>query len=353
MSMSDYLLAVTRRLEASPLNPIRAGIVVMAFMLVFMGTGFSVNYPDLLLLVFNVLVVNFVLYGILLLGLNLQYGYAGLVNFGPVLFFAVGAYSMAFISAESTFTELGMGMPWYLGILVAVVATVVVAFILALSTIQLRDDYLAIVTLAAAEIFHRLTAGVPKYFGGETGIPGVPTLIADLARDPATAGFGSFVVLGSVMLISYGIVQRLGESPYGRVLRGIRDDEDAVKSLGKNVFTYKFHTFIIGSILMGIAGALLAINNGAVAPGFITIDVTVLVWIGMLIGGAGNNRAVLGGLLIISSFQLFTRFGNQVVPVTSSTFASLRLIVVGLLLIVIIRYKPEGLWGNPDRMEVD
>ena len=351
MSGKDLLSGRKSKGIVSALNPIRVGVVVIAFMIVFMVTGFGVNYPDLLLLVFNVLIVNFVLYGILLLGLNLQYGYAGLVNFGPVLFFAVGAYSMALLSAESTFTDLGMGLPWYYGFLAAIVATVVVAFILGLSTIQLRDDYLAIVTLAAAEIFHRLTAGVPKYFGGETGIPGVPTIINDLAADPVTAGFGSFVILGSVMLISYGIIQRLGESPYGRVLRGIRDDEDAVKSLGKNVFTFKFQTFIIGSILMGVAGAFLAINNGAVAPGFITIDVTVLVWIGMLIGGAGNNRAVLGGLLIISSFQLFTRFGNQIVPVSSSTFASLRLIVVGLLLIVIIRYKPEGLWGETGRME--
>lgn len=350
--MTNSLSRFEQAWRDSPLNPIRAGVIIMAFMILFMVSGLGVQYPSVLLLAFNVLIIDFVLYGILLLGLNLQYGYAGLVNFGPVLFFGVGAYTTALLAAESTFNEVGLGLPWYVAMVGALVATLLVALVLGLSTIQLRDDYLAIVTLAAAEIFYRITISASDVFGGEVGVSGIPTIIHDLSTDRLTVGLGSFVILGSALLISYGIVNRLGESPFGRVLRGIRDDEDAVMSLGKNVFSYKFRTFIIGSLLMGLAGAFLALENGSVAPSYISIDVTVLVWVGMLIGGAGNNRAVLGGLLIVSAFQLSTRFGSEILPVTSATFASLRLIAIGMLMIAIIRYRPEGLWGDAEKLDV-
>jgi branched-chain amino acid transport system permease protein len=339
--------------QNSPLNFVRIGIIIFAFIVAFMAAGFTVNYPDVLFLVFNVLVVNFILYGILLLGLNLQYGYAGLVNFGPVLFFALGAYTMALVTAESSFTELGANMAWPVGIVAVLIVVTVVAFILGLSTIQLRDDYLAIVTLAAAEIFHRLLTGLPSVFGGTVGIPGVPSVLASLTSDPATSAFGAFVAFGALLLIAYGIIDRLGESPFGRVLRGIRDDEKAIESLGKSVFSYKFQTFIIGSLLMGFAGALLAMNVGAISPGYVTIQVTIIVWVGMLIGGAGSNRAVLGGLAIITGFQLLTQFGNQVVPVDAATWASFRLILIGLLMVIIIRFRPQGIWGDAEKMEIE
>lgn len=337
----------------SPLNFMRVGVLLTVLSVVFLLSGIQAGYPGWILLVFNVLLVNFVLYGILLLGLNLQYGYAGIVNFGPVLFFAIGAYTVAIVSAESTFTDIGMGMPWYVGVAVAIVAVLVVAFVIGLSTIQLRGDYLAIVTLAGAEIFHEMAIGLPTYLGGGQGIPGVPRIFHDIAPDAFTAGLAAFGALSGLLVVSYAIIQRLGKSPFGRVLRGIRDDETAVEFLGKNIFSYKVRTFLIGSVLMGIAGAFLGLVNGGVAPGFITIDVTVLVWVGMLIGGAGSNRGVLVGLLVISSFQLFTRFANETVPVGSNTFASLRLMAVGLLMILIIVYRPQGIFGDPDKLDVE
>ncbi|WP_336000473.1 branched-chain amino acid ABC transporter permease [Halorientalis halophila] len=351
--MSELTAKISELWTESPLNYLRVGALVTILSVVYLFSGLQAGYPGWVLLVFNVLIVNFVLYGILLLGLNLQYGYAGIVNFGPVLFFALGAYTVALVSAESTFSDLGMGMPWYVGVAAALVVVLVVAFILSLSTIQLRGDYLAVVTLAGAEIFHEMAAGLPATLGGNQGIPGIPRIFHDIAPDAFTAGLAAFGALTGLLIISYAVMQRLGESPFGRVLRGIRDDETAVEFLGKDIFSYKIKTFLIGSVPMGLAGAFLGLINGGVAPGFITIDVTVLVWVGMLIGGAGSNRGALVGLLIISSFQLFTRFANQSIPVGSNTFASLRLMAVGLLMILIIVYRPQGLFGDPDKLEVD
>lgn len=351
--MTGLTSKISEAWKASPLNYMRVGALISVLAVLYLFSGLQASYPGWILLVFNVLIVNFVLYGILLLGLNLQYGYAGIVNFGPVLFFALGAYTVAIVSAESTFTDIGMGMPWYVGIAAAIVVVLIVAFIISLSTIQLRGDYLAVVTLAAATIFHEMSIGLTSTLGGNLGIPGIPRIFHDLAPDAFTAGLAAFFALTGLLVISYGIVQRLGESPYGRVLRGIRDDETAVEFLGKNVFSYKVKTFLIGSVLMGIAGAFLGLVNGGVSPGYVTIDVTVLVWVGMLIGGAGSNRGVLAGLLIVSSFQLLTRFANQSVPVGSETFASLRLMAVGLLLILIITFRPQGIFGDPDKLDVE
>jgi len=353
MSVSDRLDELGARFEDSPLNFVRLGAIVSTVMLGSMTFLPEMNYPSWILLAFSVLAINFVLYGILLMGLNLQYGYAGIVNFGPVLFFGIGAYATAMITADSTFKDIGYGLPWYYGIAAALIAVVVVALLIGISTIRLRADYLAIVTLAAAEIFHEFTLGL-EFLGGQTGIPGVPTLFQELARDNYyLTGFTSFFFLIGILIISYGIINRLGESPFGRVLRGIRDDEDAIRSLGKNVFSYKLVTFVTGSLLMGLAGSLLVLFEGTVSPGYINIDVTVLVWVGMLIGGAGNNRGVLGGLLIISAFQLFSRFGSEYAPITSQTFAQLRLMAIGLLMILIIAYRPQGIWGDPEKQDVE
>ncbi|WP_254533195.1 branched-chain amino acid ABC transporter permease [Natrinema gelatinilyticum] len=351
--MNEFVTKISQTWDESPLNYLRLGILITVLSVVFLLSGIPVTYPGWILLVFNVLIVNFVLYGILLLGLNLQYGYAGIVNFGPVLFFALGAYTVALVSAESTFTDIGMGLPWYVGVAAAIVVTLVVAFILSLSTIQLRGDYLAVVTLAGAEIFHQMTMGLSATLGGSQGIPGIPRIFHEIAPDAFTAGFAAFSALSGLLIVSYAVMQRLGESPFGRILRGIRDDETAVEFLGKDIFSYKVKTFLIGSVLMGVAGAFLGLINGGVSPGFITIDVTVLVWVGMLIGGAGSNKGALVGLLIISSFQLFTRFANQSVPVDSQTFASLRLMAVGLLMILIIVYRPQGIFGDPEKLNVE
>jgi len=108
--------------------------------------------------------------------------------------------------------------------------------------------------------------------------------------------------------------------------------------------------FALGAALAGFAGAMVPLYNGSIAPTFTTITLTVTIWIGMLMGGAGNNRAVIGGLLIIMGIRLFTRFLNTYSPVGGGFFAPLRLVLIGAVLWGVIYYKPEGIWGDPDRL---
>ncbi|MGM0372492.1 MAG: branched-chain amino acid ABC transporter permease [Halobacteriota archaeon] len=313
--------------------------------------GVGVAFPSQGLVVLEVLSF-LLLYGLVILGLNVQFGYTGLVNFGPVLFFAVGAYTTAMLAstAGTATSAITFGLPWVVALVAGVVLAGVVGGLLGVTTLELRGDYLAIVTLAAAEIFHGVAFSLQNITGGQNGIGQVPTIF-EASTNEASA-IVVILVLGGLLLASYGVINRLTESPYGRVLRAIRSDEDATEALGKPTFDYKLWVMVYGAALMGLAGGLLALFNGAMAPGFITIDLTVTVWVAMLIGGAGNHRGVLGGLVIVMGFRLLTRFFNQAFPVSQTEFASLRLMMLGLLLIVIIRYRPEGLWGNPEEMEV-
>jgi branched-chain amino acid transport system permease protein len=222
-----------------------------------------------------------------------------------------------------------------------------------LTSIRLRGDFLAIVTLATAEIFHSVFVNFDGIFGGNVGILGVPRPIAALVAQSDTRLVATLLVLGGITLLTLAAVTRLTDAPYGRVLRAIRADELVTRSVGKPTLTYKMQAFVYGAALAGLAGGLFALYNGAVAPGFFTIQVTVTVWIGMLLGGAANHRAVLAGLAIIMGLRLASRFALDVTPVSADVFASIRLIVVGLILVAVIRYRPAGIWGDPQELGVD
>lgn len=326
-----------------------ASVLLFTVGVLILLAGISIGYPPVLIVIFEV-IVFFMLYAIIVLSVNLQFGFTGIVNFGPVLFFAVGGYTTAIVASSGSYQGITFGLSWPLAVVLGILMSILVGVILALSSIQLRGDFLAIVTLAAAEIFHQLTVTVRPVFGGTTGISNVPQIFQ--AGDPKTSMIVAILVFAGIMVAFYGIVNRLTGSPYGRVLRAIKADETTTRSLGKQTFRYKFQVFIYGAAAMGLAGGLFALFNGSISPGFTTLDLTVLVWIGMLIGGAGNNRGVLGGLSIIMGLELFSRFGNQIYPGSATQFAAARLMLIGLLLLIIIRYRPAGIWGDPQEMEV-
>lgn len=297
--------------------------------------------------------ILFLVYGVLVLGLNLQYGFTGLVNFGHVLFFAVGAYTVGIMAAVDPFAGIGLALPWPLALAASTVTAGLVGGLIGVMTLRLRDDFLAIVTLAAAEIFHDVSANFTSITGGDTGLLGIPQPVADAAPSNENAMIASFLLLAAVLLVCYLLVNRLTDSPYGRVLRAIRADELVTETVGKDVFTYKLQAFVYGSVFAGFVGGLFALYNGAISPGFFTLNVTVTLWIGMLLGGPGNNRAVLGGLAFIMTLRLSTRFLMGVSPVSQDHFASLRLILVGFILVLVVRYKPEGVFGNAQELGVD
>jgi branched-chain amino acid transport system permease protein len=348
MSVADRLERLG--LDDLPISAEAAGVVLLAVALVLLGLPFAVPLPGWAL-VFLEVGVTFLLYGLLVLGLNLQFGYTGLVNFGHVAFFAVGAYAAAMLAASDPFAGVGLGMAWPVGLVAGIVAASLLGVVIGVSTLRLRDDFLAIATLAVAEILHDLLGSFEGITGADIGILGVPQPVAALAADSDTALTATVLLLAGVLLLAYTGVARLAGAPYGRVLRAIRADDRVAGALGKHVFSYKLQAFVFGSALAGLAGALFAFYNGAVAPGFFGLNVTVLVWIGMLIGGTGNDRAVIAGLAIILGLRLLTRFLNQQLPfVSQDQFASVRLVLVGLILILIIRYRPAGIWGNPEEL---
>ena len=346
--------AESGRLENLPVDAVHLGVALFVLAVLLLYSPLFVQPPGGTFTVLEV-VVLFLLYAMILVGLNLQFGHAGLVNFGPVAFFAVGGYTAAMLTAEDPFGAVGLGLAWPVGIVTAVLAAAALGVVLGVSTLRLRDDFLAIVTLAVAEIIYDLIIAFRDYTGGSLGLNNVPRPIAGTtsAGDGAVL-VSTIIVFGALAVLFYGVFRRLSASPYGRVLRAIRADEQVTETLGKRVFRYKLAVFVYGAAIAGLAGALLVFYNGAASAGFFTINVTVIVWIGMLIGGAGSDRGVIGGLAIIMGFQLFTRFLNDEIPfVTQDQFASLRLVLVGLLLMVIIKYRPEGIWGNADELGVD
>ena len=327
------------------------GVCVLVAAL-FTLTPITVVVPGAFYVFFEVAIL-FLVYGIVVLGLNLQYGFTGLVNFGPVVFFAVGGYTTAMLAAEDPFAGIGLGYPWVVALVAGILAASLLGAIVGATSLRLRDDFLAIVALATAEIFHTLFVNFRGIFGGNVGLSSIPQPIAALAADGDTTLLATLLLFGGVAAFAFAAVSRLTEAPYGRVLRAIRADELVTRSVGKSTFTYKIQAFIYGAALMGLAGGLFALYNGAVAPSYFTIQVTVTVWIGMLLGGAANHRAVLAGLAIIMGLRLLSRFALGVAPVSSSAFASIRLIVIGLILVAIIRYRPAGIWGDAKELGVD
>lgn len=327
------------------------GICILLAVL-FAASPIVVTVPGDLYVFFEVAIL-FVVYGMLVLGLDLQYGHAGLVNFGHVVFFAVGAYTVAMLSAQDSFAGISLGYPWPLALVAGVLVAALLGAIVGTTSLRLRDDFLAIATLATAEIFHTLFVNFQGIFGGDTGILGVPQPIADLAGDGDTTLVATLLLFAGLTVVTLAAVTRLTEAPYGRVLRAIRADELVTRSVGKSTFTYKMQAFIYGAALAGFAGGLFALYIGAVTPGFFTIQVTVTIWIGMLLGGASNHRAVLAGLAVIMGLRLVSRFALEVAPVSAGAFASIRLIVVGLILVLVIRYRPAGIWGSAKELGVD
>jgi branched-chain amino acid transport system permease protein len=341
-------------LDDLPVDATRAGILLFGLAVLFLFSPLFVRPPSATF-VFLEVGVLFLLYAMVLVGLNLQFGHTGLVNFGPVAFFADGGYTAAMLTAQDPYRAVGLGMPWPVGLVAGVLAAAALGVLLGFSTLRLRDDFLAIVTLAVAEIVHGLIVTFRDITGGTVGLQNVPRPVAGMTGGGGGGElFATLFVFGALAVLFYGLFHRLSASPYGRVLRAIRADEQVTETLGKRVFRYKLVVFVYGAAIAGLAGALLVFYNGAASAGFFTIQVTVVVWIGMLIGGAGSDRGVLGGLAIIMGFQLATRFLNDVVPViTQDQFASLRLILIGLLLMVIIKYRPEGIWGDADQLGVE
>ncbi|MHB1630022.1 MAG: branched-chain amino acid ABC transporter permease [Bacilli bacterium] len=311
-------------------------------------------------LVFYLLTVAifFCIYSIYGWGLNLQFGLTGILNFTYITFVAIGAYFAGVAALQPGNGGIGGQyiLGWHLPFPIPPIIGGIAAAILALlvgyvGLKRLRSDYLAIVTVSVGQIVWTLIGNITPLFNGWDGLAGVPQPFNSIFQLDFNHYQWVFLVICILFaVLGFWIIERLTHSPFGRVLRAIREDEDVAAALGKNVFRYKMMAFVIGSIYAGVGGALTIAYIGAFNPsGFTTME-TFIIWAAMLVGGSGNNRGmILGAFIVPVLFNEGTRFlpsppGNPLLAV------SIRGMAIGLLLILAARYRPQGIL--PERKTV-
>ena len=273
---------------------------------------------------------------ILSLALNLQWGMTGLVNFGVAGFYGIGAYASGILS-----TRLG----WPAGLTIPIGGVVAAAFgtIVALLAMRLRGDYFAIVTLGFSEVARLVMLNEDWLTEGPRGLKVSARPFASWFSSEAYP-FAYLLFVTLVVALVFGIVEVLRRSPYGRVLRAIRDDDVVAGSLGKNVLRFRAQAFALGSAFMGIAGALFCHYVQNISPDSFLPMLSIFIWMSVIVGGAGNNKGLLLGAGVVMTILEGSRFLNDFVRVfDAETLASLRIIVIGVLLIVVLRFRPRGL----------
>jgi branched-chain amino acid transport system permease protein len=285
------------------------------------------------------------IYCILGLALNLHFGYTNLPNFGIAGFFAIGAYTSAILTVPYRFLEMEIfagfpggipgriEAPFIVGILAATALSGLIGFLIGIPVLRLREDYLAVASIGIAETIHFIALNELWLTIGSAGIRLIPM--------PFANRYVFFLIVLLVLAIVYWVISRLVRSPFGRVWKATREDETVTASLGKSIFRSRMWAWVIGCAFMGSAGSLWAHYAMAIQPGEFVPTTTFLVWIFVIVGGLRNNKGVLiGALVIIGLFEQGTRFlpsfgAPYVVP-------ALRLIIIGVLLVVFIRFRPEG-----------
>ena len=278
------------------------------------------------------------IYLLLTLGLNLQYGFTGLINFGHVGFFAIGAYTSALLALR--------GLPIPLSLLAAMILAALAAWPLGLLSQRLRVEYLAIATLGFSEAVRLVIIEEAWLTNGVHGITGIPP-IGRFEKLGLSASLVTLLGLVLAGLLAVLVFRRLVHSPFGRVIEAIRDDEDAVRALGKDPGGFKIRVFMIGAALAGLAGGFYAHYIGYLSPDQFLPLVTFYVWVAMVLGGAGRIGGAVAGTAALIFFLEGSRFLRDALPwVSAVEMASVRLGVVGLALILLMLYRPGGILGG-------
>ncbi len=287
--------------------------------------------------------------GIVALGLNLQWGYTGLFNAGIAGFYAIGAYTHAIITTPPRADLIAnMGLPWVVGIAGAMAVTALAAWIIGLATIRLRGDYLAISTFGIAVTIQLVTLNFEALTGGSQGFTGIPRPLYGMFGSPFAFNLFYFALLLAVVALVYWGLERILRSPWGRVLKAVREDETAAIALGKSAISFRLQSFVIGSTLMGLAGALYVSFIGFVSPFDFLPIVTFQIWAMVIVGGSGNNKGALLGALTVwliwaSSGVAITKL---VPPAHAAQGGAIQVILIGLMLVLALLFRPRGLIGE-------
>ena len=399
--------SVRDRLDALPDVGLVVGFIasIWAVMLVLAIAVGGANWANLAVGFIGSVTVLIGGYAILALALNLQWGYTGLFNIGIAGFMAVGAYTTAVLTAPTdpaAGAVPGLGLPLWVGLIGGMAMAAIIGGLAALPALRLKADYLAIVTVAFSEIIRLVVNwdglaefslfGAPVGTGGATGISfksandvaaglvngvGQPLVTAADGigvSGPNLANLTYGVILLLVVAASYWVLTRITNSPFGRVLKAIREDETVTQSLGKDTRRFKIKTFMIGCALMGLAGVLFRGQAGYISPQQFRPTITFYVFAALIIGGSGSNTGSIIGAATFSGllFYLPARLGENVslggtrapgniidavaglasldpLPLLAyiiSNVSTLRFVLIGVVLIYIIQNQPEGLLGH-------
>ena len=288
-------------------------------------------------------------YALACLGLNLHWGATGLFNVGVAGFVAVGAYTSAILTAPPSPDRLG-GLAWPIAVgwVGAALAAGVVALGVGLVTLRLRHDYLAIATFGIAVTIQLLAVNLIPLTGGPFGIHGVPRPFSGLVAAPLGRNVAYVTLVIALVAGVYLALERLVQSPWGRVLRGIREDEAAAAALGKPAAVFRLQAFTLGAMVMGLAGAVYAHFIGFVAPEDFLSILTFQVWTMLVVGGSGNNRGAIAGAVAV--WALWTASGAALTAVLPQELqarsAALQTVMIGVVLAAVLLVRPRGLLGE-------
>ncbi len=310
-----------------------------------------------------------VVFALAAIGLNVHFGYAGLLNFGQIGFLAAGAYGLGM-------TVYWLDLSFWVGIFFGILFSSVLALILGVPTLRLRADYLAIVTIASSEAIRLFVRwrGNEGRTGASQGINEFAGPFYDL--NPFTNGarytFGPFSYIGRdvwVLLVGWVLVAaavlvvwQLMRSPWGRALRAIREDEDAAKALGKNAYVFKLQALLLGGVIGGIAGMLQVVQKGSVQPDTFNPVITFMIWTVLILGGPGRILSPVVGAMIYWALIVFIENILRGLPIgardalestvgmSDFNIGQVRFILVGLGLVLLARFRPQGIFGSREEM---
>ncbi len=303
------------------------------------------------------------IYSIFALGLNVHWGFTGLFNIGIAGFFAVGAYTSALLTtpppdsaqfedfifggnwARPGFFDFGIDAWFVLALGGAGLACALVALVIGYVTLRLNDDYLAIATLGIAEAVRLFFLNEKWVANGSKGLYRIPEFLGDWVS-PDRYDYLYMVVVLVVLAALFVAVQRAVNSPWGRVLRAIREDEVAAEASGKNVFNFKLQSFVFGAVIMGIGGALYAHHIRFLAPPtFDPLLATFVIWAMLMVGGTGNNLGAIIGAFVV--WGIWT--GTQFLPGALSD-PNVRFFMIGVFIVAVMLLRPDGILGEVRRV---
>jgi branched-chain amino acid transport system permease protein len=291
------------------------------------------------------------IFSVLTLALNLQFGQAGIVNFGLVAYFAVGAYGYAILTqpppSEIDHYVVGLELSPWLAAPLAILASVAVAFVLGLPALRLRPEYLALATFAFAQVLESLLVNVRALANGNVGLSGLePPGAASIPFE----SYDAWVMIAAIVMLAivYGLVSRLTSAPFGAALRATRDDPLAAAAIAKSVAGFRMRSFLVGCGLAGFAGVAYASYTTLAVPELFTANVTFTAFIALMIGGLGSNLgAVVGAAIFFGLEELL-----NLLPLegdSAQLVASAQIIPFGLALILVLRFAPQGIVGSLPR----